>query len=53
MNTFGRHWPEYLIEGTPLGLFMMSACALTILPEHSARASCRADSRPICGMPWN
>jgi hypothetical protein len=36
MNTFGRHWPEYLIEGAPLGLFMMSACALTILVEHSA-----------------
>jgi hypothetical protein len=36
MNTVGRHWPEYLIEGTQLGLFMVSACAFTILLEHSA-----------------
>jgi hypothetical protein len=36
MNTFGRHWPEYLIGGSLLGLFMMSGCALKILVEHSA-----------------
>jgi hypothetical protein len=36
MNTVGRYWPEYLIEGTLLGLFMVSACGFTILLEHPA-----------------
>jgi len=28
------HWPEYLMEGAELGLFMVSACAFTVLLEH-------------------
>jgi aquaporin Z len=32
----GRHWPEYLIEGASLGLFMISATLFTILLEHPA-----------------
>jgi len=28
------HWPEYLMEGAELGLFMVSACVFTILLEH-------------------
>jgi aquaporin Z len=28
------HWPEYLMEGGELGLFMVSACAFTILLEY-------------------
>jgi aquaporin Z len=32
----GRHWPEYAIEATLLGLFMISACAFTVLLEHPA-----------------
>lgn len=28
------HWPEYLIEGALLGLFMVSACGITVLLEH-------------------
>jgi aquaporin Z len=28
------HWPEYVIEGALLGLFMLSACAFTVLFEH-------------------
>jgi len=31
-----RHWAEYLIEGTLLGLFMVSACAFKILLEYPA-----------------
>lgn len=30
------HWPEYLIEGTLLGLFMVSATLLTVVLEHPA-----------------
>jgi aquaporin Z len=29
-----RHWPEYLMEGALLGLFMVSACAFASLLEH-------------------
>ena len=25
-----QHWPEYLMEATELGLFMLSACAFTV-----------------------
>jgi aquaporin Z len=32
--TWRQHLPEYLIEGAGLGLFMVSACAFTILLEH-------------------
>ena len=28
------HWPEYAIEATLLGLFMVSACFFTVLLEH-------------------
>jgi aquaporin Z len=30
----GSHWPEYAIEAALLGLFMLSACAFTVLLEH-------------------
>ncbi len=29
-----RHWPEYLMEAGGLGLFMLSACAFTVLLYH-------------------
>ncbi len=29
-----RHWPEYLMEGAELGLFMVSACTFGILLFH-------------------
>jgi aquaporin Z len=29
-----QHWPEYLMEATELGLFMVSACAFTVLLFH-------------------
>ena len=31
-----QHWPEYMIEGVCLGLFMISACAFSALLEHPA-----------------
>ena len=33
-----KHWPEYLMEATCLGLFMVSACSFTVLLEHPASA---------------
>jgi len=30
------HWPEYLMEATELGLFMISACGFTVLLYHLA-----------------
>ena len=29
-----QHWPEYLMEATELGVFMISACAFTVLLFH-------------------
>src|SRR5262249_50323003 len=29
-----KHWPEYLMEGAELGLFMISACAFVVLLEY-------------------
>jgi aquaporin Z len=31
-----RHWPEYLLEGAELGLFMISACLVVALLEYPA-----------------
>lgn len=31
-----RHWPEYLVEATGLGTFMVAACAFVTLLEHPA-----------------
>ena len=33
-DTFKEHWPEYLMEAAELGLFMISACAFTVLLFH-------------------
>jgi aquaporin Z len=35
-QAFTQHWPEYMIEGVCLGLFMVSACAFSALLEHPA-----------------
>ena len=31
-----QHWPEYLMEATELGVFMISACVFTVLLFHPA-----------------
>lgn len=36
LRALRSHWPEYLIEATLLGLFMVSASVFTILLEHPA-----------------
>ena len=33
---FTQHWPEYVIEGLCLGMFMISACIFAALLEHPA-----------------
>jgi aquaporin Z len=35
-DALNEHWPEYLMEGAELGLFMISACAFTVLLYHPA-----------------
>jgi aquaporin Z len=35
-RALASHWPEYFLEALGLGLFMVSACALTVLLEHPA-----------------
>ena len=35
-RAIAAHWPEYLMEAAGLGLFMLSACAFTVLLEHPA-----------------
>lgn len=36
LEALRHHWPEYLIETTGLGTFMISACVFTVLLEHPA-----------------
>jgi aquaporin Z len=36
VQAFRKHWPEYLMEATELGLFMFSACTFTVLLFHPA-----------------
>jgi aquaporin Z len=41
------HWPEYLIEATCLGLFMISACTFGTLFEHPASPVRQAIENPM------
>ncbi|HEX2452028.1 MAG TPA: aquaporin [Gemmatimonadales bacterium] len=41
------HWPEYLIEAALLGLFMISACAFTVLLDHPGSPANRAIPDPF------
>jgi aquaporin Z len=34
LQAIRAHWPEYLMEGAALGMFMVSACAFGVLLEH-------------------
>jgi aquaporin Z len=36
MDALKNHWPEYLIEGACLGLFMISAFSFGTIFEHPA-----------------
>src|SRR4051812_39698152 len=41
------HWPEYLIEATCLGLFMISACVFGTLFEHPTSPVRQAIDNPL------
>ena len=45
--TLKHHWPEYLIEGAGLGLFMISAMAFGTLLEHPASPVRHAIENPL------
>jgi len=45
-RALGQHWPEYLIEGAALGLFMLSACLFTALLEYPGSPLHQAISDP-------
>lgn len=47
MNEMRRHWPEYLIEGVLLGLFMISTCSFTILFQYPTAPGYRAIVDPF------
>jgi aquaporin Z len=34
LDALKHHWPEYLMEGAELGLFLISACAFVVLLEY-------------------
>ena len=36
------HWPEYLMEGLSLGLFMISACTFAAILEYPAQGMDRS-----------
>jgi aquaporin Z len=35
-RALARHWPEYLMEALGLGLYMVSACLVTVAVQHPA-----------------
>jgi aquaporin Z len=34
LNALRRHWPEYVMEGIELGLYMIAACAFVVLLQY-------------------
>src|SRR5262249_27312624 len=34
LTALRRHWPEYVMEGAELGLYMLSACAFVVFLEY-------------------
>ena len=47
MDALKNHWPEYLIEGTCLGFFMISAFSFGTLLEHPASLLHQALPNPL------
>src|SRR5574342_342866 len=46
-QALGRHWPEYLMEAGGLGVFMLSACAFTVLLFHPESAMRQVVESPL------
>jgi aquaporin Z len=47
IDALKKHWPEYLMEAAELGLFMISACAFTVLLYHPASPIATAISNEV------
>lgn len=47
IRALATHWPEYLIEGALLGLFMISACVSVAILEHPRSPARRAIPSPF------
>ncbi len=47
LQALRTHWPEYLMEATELGLFMISACAFGVLLEHPSSPVRQAIADPF------
>ncbi|MGH7795322.1 MAG: MIP/aquaporin family protein [Candidatus Binatia bacterium] len=47
LETLKQHWPEYLIEGACLGLFMISAFTFGAILEHPASPVHQAIANPL------
>lgn len=47
MSVFKNHWPEYLIEGACLGVFMISAFTFATILEHPASPLHRGLPNPL------
>lgn len=47
LDALKKHWPEYLIEASSLGLFMVSACMFSTLFEHPSSPFRQAVSDPF------
>lgn len=49
------HWPEYLMEGALLGLFMLAACVAVVIVQHpdspvAKAVTCRRRQRVLIGI---
>src|SRR5215210_8568378 len=45
--SWGRHWPEYVMEAALLGSFMVSACLFSVLLFHPDAAAVRLLPNPL------
>ncbi len=46
-RALSQHWPEYLMEGAELGIFMISACVFTVLLEYPGSPVYQAIADPF------
>ncbi|HKA54846.1 MAG TPA: aquaporin [Candidatus Binatia bacterium] len=47
LTALRRHWPEYVMEGAELGLYMLSACAFVVFLEYPTSPVHQALPDPI------
>lgn len=55
VGALARHWPEYLIEGALLGIFMVAACVAVVVLQHprspvAAAMTCPRRRRAVIGV---